>query len=187
MSTKVNKQILATLNSATEAKSELVAASKDPKEKLSNYMVSAVVLGADLTEKQFGSCRSYLKTHHVPKGTINQIARFMAPNDGNERLLELFKGCESKSLDDRLEHLETLHIVSYAQLRKACIVVSDEAIDKKLAKQLSDMNSDRVEAIVTMASKIRHESMANDQAEDMNAKQSDLVNLSTKRKAIKVA
>ena len=72
-------------------------------------------------------------------------------------------------------------------MRKACIVVSDEAIDKKLAKQLSDMNSDRVEAIVTMASKIRHESMANDQAEDMNAKQSDLVNLSTKRKAIKVA
>ena len=187
MSTKVNKQILATLNFAKDAKAQLVAASKDPKEKLSNYMVSAVVLGADLTEKQFGSCRSYLKTHHVPKGTINQIARFMAPNDGNERLLELFKGCESKSLDDRLEHLETLHIVSYAQLRKACIVVSDEAIDKKLAKQLSDMNSDRVEAIVTMASNIRHEKMANDQADDMNAKQSELAKISTKRKAIKVA
>jgi len=178
MSTKLNKQILATLNFAKEAKDQLVAASKDPKEKLSNYMVSAVVLGADLTEKQFEGCRSYLKTHHVPKGTINQIARFMAPNDGNERLLELFKGCESKSLEDRLEHLETLHIVS-------CIVVSDEAIDKKLAKQLSDMNSDRVEAIVNMAKFMRLEKMANDQADDMNAKQSKLAKISVKRKAKK--
>ena len=187
MSTKVNKQMLATLNSAKEAKDQLVEVSKDPKEKLSNYMVSAVVLGARLTEKQFEGCRSYLKTHHVPKGTINQIARFMAPNDGNERLLELFKDCESKSLDDMLEHLETLHIVSYAQLRKACIVVSDEAIDKKLAKQLSDMTSTRVDAIVHMAKFMRHERMANEQAEEMLAKQSELATISTKRKAIKVA
>jgi hypothetical protein len=187
MSTKVNKQILSTLNLAKEAKAKLVEASKEPKQELSNYMVSAVVLGAHLTEKQFEGCRSYLKTNNVPKGTINQIARFMAPNDGNERLLELFKDCQSKSLDDMLEHLETLHIVSYSQLRKACIVVSDEAIDKKLAKQLSDMNSDRVEAIVTMASKIRHENMANDQADDMIAKQSELAKISSKRKAIKVA
>jgi hypothetical protein len=187
MSTKVNKQILSTLNLAKEAKAKLVSASKEPKQELSNYMVSAVVLGAHLTEKQFEGCRTYLKTNNVPKGTINQIARFMAPNDGNERLLELFKDCQSKSLDDMLEHLETLHIVSYSQLRKACIVVSDEAIDKKLAKQLSDMNSDRVEAIVTMASKIRHENMANDQADDMIAKQSELAKISSKRKAIKVA
>ena len=87
--TELHVTILETLASAIEAKEELMDVSKGPKEKHSNYMVSAIVLGSDLTDEEFSECRVYLKANAIPVGTINQIARFMAPNEGNEKLVEL--------------------------------------------------------------------------------------------------
>ena len=164
--TELHVTILETLASAIEAKEELMDVSKGPKEKHSNYMVSAIVLGSDLTDEEFSECRVYLKDNAIPVGTINQIARFMAPNEGNDKLYKLLKGCESKTLEDRLDYLENVHIVSYADLRKACITVSEEAVNKRLAKQLAGMSSERVSKIVDQANTLRVEVEAKAQKDD---------------------
>ena len=188
MSTKVNMDILATLTKAKEANETLIKVSKAPRDKRNDLMLSAIVLGADLTEKQFESCRPYLKGGNIAKGTINTIARYMAPNDGNIRLRKLLKDCKSESQEDRIEYLKSIDIGSYSQLKRACIVTSEEATNKKLAKELSDMPSTRVDIIVAMATDIRNEKMSNDQNEDMKTKQSALTKiLMDGKKATKTA
>ena len=58
--TELHVTILETLVSAVEAKAELRDVSKKPKEKHSNYMVSAIVLGDCLNEQEFSECSVYL-------------------------------------------------------------------------------------------------------------------------------
>ena len=178
--TELHATILETLTSAVEAKAELRDVSKEPKEKHSNYMVSAIVLSSDLTDKEFSECRLYLKANAIPVGTINQIARFMAPNEGNEKLVELLEGCESKTLEDRLDYLADVHIVSFADLRKACVIVSEEAVNKRLAKQLAGMSSDRVSQIVDQANTLRVEVEAKAQENEPEIKQENISTISRK-------
>ena len=175
MPTKLNKAILATLASATAAKKRLVEVSEEPRNQHSNFMVSAIVLSSDLTEDQFGVCRSYLKANGIPTGTVNTVARFSNPNPGHEKLVELLADCESKNLPERLEHLASVHISSYGELAKACLIVSEDAVDKRLAKQLSSLTTERQGRIVAKANLMRLEAQAKAQDDETSLKQASVV------------
>ena len=187
MTTELNKTILATLTQAVAAKGEAKKLSEEPTKQYEGFMLSAVLLAFDLTEKHCKGCREYLKTNGIPKGTRNALSRFMSPNVGHGNLAELLKGCKSKTLEDRQEHLAKGHIVSFRDLSKACIIVSDDAVDDSIAKRLANVSSERQAAIVAKADKLRLDADAKGQASDQRVRQIGVATTISANVAKKVA
>ena len=179
--TAINKEILATLSQAVAAKGEAKKLSEEPTKQYEGFMLSAVLLAFDLTEKHCKGCREYLKTNGISKGTRNALSRFMSPNVGHGNLAELLKGCKSETLEARQAHLAKGHIVSFRDLSKVCIIVSDDAVDDSIAKRLASVTSERQTMIIAKADKLRLAAQAKGQASDTRAKQVTLVTLTAKK------
>jgi hypothetical protein len=179
--TLINKKILATLTQAVAAKAEAKRLSEEPTNQYEGFMVTAVLLAFDLTEKQCKGCREHLETNGIPKGTRNALSRFMSPNKGHENLAALLKGCKGSTLEARQAHLANGHIVSFRELSKACIIVSDDAVDDSIAKRLAGVSSERQAAIIVKADKLRLDAQAKGQESDTRAKQVALVAITAKK------
>ena len=180
MTTKINKTILAALTAATASKSKMVEMTKGPKAEQSGFMMVAVLSGFDLVANDWDTCRVYLKDGGIKPGTINAVARFMAPNPGHARLAELLKGCD-KTLEARQEHLAKQHLGTYNKLAEACIIPSAEALIVRAANILVKMSPDDQAKAVALAKKIRLDAQAKGQASDTRAKQVALVAITTKK------
>ena len=177
--TNMNETILASLTAAKNAKKRLGKVSEKPKAEHSGFMASAVLLAFDLTVKEWVTCKEYLLDNSISQGTVNAVSRFTAGNPGHDKLAGLLQG-GGDTLESRLEHLTGKHITTYVKLQGACIIPSEDSINKKLAKQLANLSSKRQAKIVAKANKIRLDGEAEEQKKDMTAKQVAVAKLSTK-------
>ena len=94
--------LMTATRTAKETKAELV---QPHDEVMCGSMYKAVVVGFDLTETQWGKVKEFLTEKGHSTGAVNQIARFMAGNDGHIILTDELKDCEDKTVEGRIKWL----------------------------------------------------------------------------------
>ena len=156
--------ILATLQSAIEAKETLNKVSEAPKAEHSGFMVAAILLFADLSKSEAKGCRKLLEEHGIPKGTRQAVSLFTVGNPAHERLSSLLEDYEGNKLEDKVIHLTSKEITSYNKLKKYCVVVSDDVTDNKTARALANLSVKRYNKVIKLAEKYRLENEAEVQA-----------------------
>ena len=169
--------ILATLQSAIKAKDTLDKVSEAPKAEHSGFMVSAILMFADLSKSEAKGCRTMLKDNGIPTGTVNAVSLFTVGNPAHIRLASLLEDYEGNKLENKVIHLASKEITSYNKLKKYCVVVSDDVQDQKTARALANLSVKRYNKVIKLAEKYRLENEAEVQANknELNGKKLSIV------------
>ena len=174
--------LMTATRTAKETKAELV---QPHDEVMCGSMYKAVVVGFDLTETQWGKVKEFLTEKGHSTGAVNQIARFMAGNDGHIILTDELKDCEDTTVEGRIKWLmEKCKFPSFNKLKSHCLPVSIEAKINKIAKELAKMETADYLKCLDTADKLRMDDEASAQDNQNNVEAGKRHKMVTKKAVV---